>query len=199
MLQEPARPKENEMSRIYEIMYLLDNNAVRAGWKEAKAAATGLIEKHGGKVLSARRWDERKLAYSIRQRRRGTYLLAYGALEADGVATLRRELDLTESVLRYLILSAESVPAQELELTQAESSAGFIVPGRRPRTCPRPNRRSRKRNPRPSGSRARPASCGRGGLSHASDRYDRGDRFEAPTYEKVKAKDRTSTTRTSSS
>ena len=116
------------MSRIYEIMYLLDNNAVRAGWKEAKAAATALIEKHGGKVLAARRWDERKLAYTIRQRRRGTYLLAYGELEAAGVATLRRELDLTESVLRYLILQVDSVPAQELELTRAESAAGFVVP-----------------------------------------------------------------------
>ena len=116
------------MSRIYEIMYLLDNNAVRAGWKEAKAAATALIEKHGGKVLSARRWDERKLAYPIRQRRRGTYLLAYGELGAQSVATLRRELDLTESVLRYLILQVEAVPPQELELTRAESAAGFVVP-----------------------------------------------------------------------
>jgi small subunit ribosomal protein S6 len=116
------------MSRTYEIMYLLDNNAVRAGWKEAKAAATGLIEKHGGKVLSARRWDERALAYPIRQRRRGTFLLAYASLDAKGSAELRRELDLTESVLRYLILTAESVPEQELELTKAEGAAGFVVP-----------------------------------------------------------------------
>lgn len=116
------------MSRTYEIMYLLDNNAVRAGWKEAKAAATGLIEKHGGKVLSARRWDERALAYPIRQRRRGTYLLTYASLDAKGTAGLRRELDLTENVLRYLILTAEGVPPQELELTAAESQAGFVVP-----------------------------------------------------------------------
>ena len=116
------------MSRTYEIMYLLDNNAVRAGWKEAKAAATGLIEKHGGKVLSAHRWDERALAYPIRQRRRGTFLLAYASLDANGSAELRRELDLTESVLRYLILTAESMPEQELELTKAEGAAGFVVP-----------------------------------------------------------------------
>jgi small subunit ribosomal protein S6 len=124
------------MSRIYEIMFLLDNNAVRAGWKEAKAAATALIEKHGGKVLTARRWDERKLAYAIRQRRRGTYLLAHGELEAAGVATLRRELDLTESVLRYLILQVEAVPPGELELTQAESAAGFVVPVPPPEDVP---------------------------------------------------------------
>ena len=116
------------MSRTYEIMYLLDNNTVRAGWNEAKSAATALITKHGGKVLSARRWDESKLAYPIKQRRRGTFLLAYCELAGDGVATLRRELDLTEHVLRYLILSAEAVPPQELELTRAESEAGFVVP-----------------------------------------------------------------------
>ena len=124
------------MSRTYEVMFLLDNNAVRAGWKESKAAATGLIEKHGGKVLSARRWDERKLAYSIRQRRRGTYLLVYGELAADGVATLRRELDLTESVLRYLILQVEAVPPKELELSQAESQSGFVVPEPPPEDVP---------------------------------------------------------------
>lgn len=116
------------MSRIYEVMYLLDNNAVRAGWKEAKAATTALVEKHHGKVLSARRWEERKLAYTIRQRRRGTYLLSYVEIGPADVAGLRRELDLTESVLRYLILSTESVPAQELELTKLEASADFVVP-----------------------------------------------------------------------
>jgi len=116
------------MSRTYEIMYLIDNNAVRAGWKEAKSAVAALVEKHGGKVLSSRRWEERLLAYPIRRRRRGTYLLAYAEMEPSQVGGLRRELDLADSVLRYLILSVESVPPQELELTAAESSADFVVP-----------------------------------------------------------------------
>ncbi len=128
------------MSRTYEIMYLLDNNAVRAGWNEAKAAATALVTKHGGKVLSARRWEERKLAYPIKQRRRGTYLLTYAEFGTEGIASLRRELDLTESVLRYLILSAEAVPATELELTRLESEAGFVVPAPPPEDTPEEER-----------------------------------------------------------
>jgi small subunit ribosomal protein S6 len=116
------------MSRNYEIMILLDNEVVRAGWKEAKAAATALIEKHGGKVLTARRWEERKLAYVIRQRRRGTYLLVYAELQPGDVAPLRREFDLTEIVLRYLILSAEEIPAEERTLSEAESAVDFVVP-----------------------------------------------------------------------
>ena len=116
------------MSRIYEIMYLLDNNTVRAGWKEAKAAATGLIEKHGGKVLAARRWDERKLAYPIEKKNRATFLLAYYEMGNQHIPELRRDLELNERVLRYLILRAEAVPASELELSQAENAADFVVP-----------------------------------------------------------------------
>ena len=93
------------MSRIYEIMVLLDNNVVRAGWKEAKGLATGLIEKHAGKVLSARRWDERKLAYPIKRQKRGTYYLNYFDATGDAVTNIRRDLTLTEGVLRFLVLA----------------------------------------------------------------------------------------------
>lgn len=116
------------MSRLYEMMFVIDNNAVRAGWSEAKAAVTGLVGKHGGTVKTARRWGERRLAYPIRRRRRGTYLLAYGELEPAEVAGLRRELDLSETVLRYLVLQAGELPEQELALAQAETEAGFEVP-----------------------------------------------------------------------
>ncbi len=116
------------MTRIYESMFLIDNNAVRAGWNDVKAQVAALVEKHGGKLLTARRWDERKLTYPIRGRRRATFLLAYCGLGGDGVANLRRELDISETILRYLLLRAEAVPPQELELTQAEAAAGFQVP-----------------------------------------------------------------------
>jgi len=116
------------MSRTYEMMYLLDNDAVRAGWNEAKAGVATLLEKHGGKVLAARRFDERKLAYTIKRRRRGTFLLVHAEMPPEGVTPLRRELDLADHVLRYLILSVDQVPAEELELTKAEAEADFVVP-----------------------------------------------------------------------
>lgn len=116
------------MSRLYEMMFVVDNNAVREGWTEAKASVASLIEKHGGSVKSSRRWGERRLAYPIRRRQRGTYLLTYGEMEPGDVAGLRRELDLSETVLRYLVLQVEEVPEAELELTRAESEAGFEIP-----------------------------------------------------------------------
>lgn len=116
------------MTRIYECMFLLNNDAVREGWREAKAGVSTLIEKHGGRVHASRRWDERKLAYPIRGRRRATFLLAHCEIPPTSASELRRDLDISEVVLRYLMTSVESVPPAELELTQAEAADDFQVP-----------------------------------------------------------------------
>jgi small subunit ribosomal protein S6 len=114
--------------KLYETMLLLDNQAVRAGWRQAKAAVTEVLTKHGARVATARRFDERRLAYPIKGKKRGTYLLAYYEIDPAGTDGLRRELDLSETVLRYIQIGAESVPEAERELHQAELADDFEVP-----------------------------------------------------------------------
>lgn len=116
------------MTALYEGMFLLDNRAVRTDWAQAKSAVTHALEKHGAKVLTARRWDERKLAYPIRRQRRATYLLAYFEHEGDGLPGLRRDLEIDERVLRYLLLAVEAVPEGEEEKSRAELESGFTPP-----------------------------------------------------------------------
>jgi len=96
-------------------MVLLDNREVRQGWEPLKQAVTGMFEKHGGEVVSARRWDERRLAYPIRGQLRGTYLLVYYKSAGDGNVLLRRDLELSEPVLRHMITVCEEVPEQAYE------------------------------------------------------------------------------------
>ncbi len=116
------------MSQIYEGMFLLDNDVVREGWDGAKALVTGALDKHKATILSARRWDERRLAYPIKGRHRATYLLAYYQIPNEELAGLRREFDLSEKVMRYLFTSVDEVPEGELELAQAEGADDFMVP-----------------------------------------------------------------------
>lgn len=116
------------MTALYESMFLLDNAVVREGWNKAKAVITDTLEKHGATVKTIRRWDERKLAYPIKNKNRGTYALCYFEMGNEQIAAMRREFDLSERVLRYLILRAEEVPAAELELSTAEHAADFVVP-----------------------------------------------------------------------
>ena len=116
------------MTQPYEGMFLLDNQAVRADWSQAKSTVTELLAKHGAAVKTARRWDERPLAYAIKGRKRATYLLTYFEQDGAQVDALRHDLDIEERVLRYLILSTEAVPEGELAKSQAELEAGFSVP-----------------------------------------------------------------------
>jgi small subunit ribosomal protein S6 len=116
------------MSQLYEGMFLLDNDVVRAGWNAAKHQVTDLVTKHGGKVVTARRWSERKLAYPVRGRRRGTFLLMYYELPRTGIPPFVRDLDLSESLLRYLLLRCDALPEGEAALAAQESAADYSAP-----------------------------------------------------------------------
>lgn len=104
-----------QRTHTYECMCLLDNREVRAGWEPLKKAVTGVFGKHGGNVLSARRWDERRLAYPIKGQNRGTYLLVYFSADTQAVAGIRRDLQFNESVLRSLLLECAEVPPAAYE------------------------------------------------------------------------------------
>lgn len=104
-----------QRTRTYECMCLLDNREVRKGWQPLKDAVTGVFTKHGAKILSSRRWDERRLAYSIRGQQRGTYLLVYFAADTQSLTAVRRDLQFNESVLRNLLVECAEVPQSAYE------------------------------------------------------------------------------------
>src|SRR5690606_3284976 len=58
--------QEQGVTQTYECMVLVHNQEVRKGWQACKQAVVDLFTKHNAQVLSARRWDERKLAYPIK-------------------------------------------------------------------------------------------------------------------------------------
>ena len=103
-------------------MCLLDNREVRKGWQPLKDSVLAMFTKHGGKVLSGRRWDERRLAYSIRGQQRGTYLLVYFSANTQVLTAIRRDLQFNESLLRFLLVECEDVPQ-----TAYEPEAAFDI------------------------------------------------------------------------
>jgi small subunit ribosomal protein S6 len=116
------------MTTIYEGMYLLDNEAVRQDWNAAKSIITSTLEKHGATVHTARRWDERRLAYPIKKRNRATFLLSYFEIPGENIPAMRRDFELNETVLRSLEIAVDAIPETETDLAAAEQSKDFIVP-----------------------------------------------------------------------
>ncbi len=122
-------------TRNYECMCLLDNGEVRKGWEPLKDAVAGMFTKHEAKVLSNRRWDERRLAYSIKGQQRATYLLLYFAADTQTLPSIRRELEFSESMLRYMITECEDIPADAYE-PEAEFDVNAIPEDDAPEVAP---------------------------------------------------------------
>ena len=103
------------MKKNYECMLLLDNREVKKGWDELKATVNGLFDKHGAEVLSARRWDERRLTFPIKRQQRATYLLMYFNADAPQVQAIRRDMEFSDTVLRNFVISCEKIPEAAFE------------------------------------------------------------------------------------
>ena len=75
-----------------------------------------LVKTLGGTIHDINRWGRKKLAYPIRKKEQGYYIVI--TFEADGssITGLERELELNEAVLRYLnIAAAKKSPEKEKE------------------------------------------------------------------------------------
>ncbi|MDF1837989.1 MAG: 30S ribosomal protein S6 [Planctomycetota bacterium] len=116
------------MSQIYESMILLSNQVVREDWRKAKALVGGFLTKHGASIKSLRRYEERRLSYPMAGNLRATYYLAYFEIPGDSIPQLRREFELSEVVLRNLILAVDEMPEEELALAALEDDAEYTVP-----------------------------------------------------------------------
>lgn len=90
---------------IYEGMFLLDSGRAAKDWEGTKALVDNVLARYGAKPVLADRWDERKLTYTIKRQKRGTYYLCYFDAPGVSVSEIRRDLTLTEGVLRFLILA----------------------------------------------------------------------------------------------
>ncbi len=109
---------------IYEATLILDNREVKKGWRTLKGRVKELLERHGCKVVAARRREDRKLAYEIKKQKRGTYFLSYLEHPApgDSLFELDRDLLLQDFVLRHMILKVEAVPEGEVDLSAKEDA-----------------------------------------------------------------------------
>lgn len=89
--------------KIYEIMVLLDPEFGRDA-EAATGHVSAMVEKNGGAVIRIEKYAEQRLAYEIRRRKRGVYVLAAIRLDPAKVGELTQTFRYDEHVLRDLIL-----------------------------------------------------------------------------------------------
>jgi small subunit ribosomal protein S6 len=114
-------------ANVYEGMFILDSNRYSRDSAAVSGQIPEIIQKLGGEILASRLWEERRLAYPVNGHRKGTYWLTYFKLDGNQLANLNRQCQLSESILRTLILKVDSRIADALV---SHALAGGTAPRR---------------------------------------------------------------------
>ena len=93
----------------YEVMYIIDTALEEQARVDLINRFSGLVELNGGQVDRVDEWGKRRLAYPINYKTEGYYVLMYIAAPADLPRELERNLQISDSVLRYMVIRFEGV------------------------------------------------------------------------------------------
>jgi small subunit ribosomal protein S6 len=109
----------------YEGMFILDSNRYNRDPAAVSGQVNDIIKRNGGEILVSRLWEERRLAYPIDGHRKGSYWLAYFRMDSKHVSQVQRECQLSDPILRALILKVEPRIADALVAhARASTTAG---------------------------------------------------------------------------
>jgi small subunit ribosomal protein S6 len=114
-----AAAEKIEKSNQYEGMFLLPAGAA-AEVDASTNTVRGIIERHGGKILVIKKWDERKLTYEVKKQKRGLYVIAYFNAPPAAVAAIERDVNLSEEVLRVMVTQADHLNQDEMNAVEPQ-------------------------------------------------------------------------------
>lgn len=88
----------------YEVTYIVEATL-------GEDATTALVERfsesvktNGGEIRQVKPWGKRRLAYEVKGRREGLYVTMHFSATPDGMAEVRRQMGLTDEVLRSMFV-----------------------------------------------------------------------------------------------
>ena len=119
--------------RLYEGMFLLDASESAKNWSELESHVGTLLSKNQARLEYGERWPDQKLAYPVKGIRKGTYYLTYFRAATTSIDELRRDAELSEHVLRLLVVQEEFI---EDEMKRRRDAAARRVTEER--EAPRP-------------------------------------------------------------
>ncbi len=129
---------ETVVKKLYEAMFLVDSAEAAADWDGINTTIKNILKRAEAEIVSIKKWDERKLAYEIKGKTRGTYILCYFKAGGERIRDIERDVRLSERIMRVLILCAEHrakeyiekdtavVPAEKREQKATQTAAESV-------------------------------------------------------------------------
>jgi small subunit ribosomal protein S6 len=93
--------------RRYELMLVLRPDAPDDRASAVIDRTTRQLVAGGGQIVKVAPWGRRRLAYPIERYRDGSYHILVFEAPSESIAELERSLEITEEVLRHLVVRVE--------------------------------------------------------------------------------------------
>ena len=105
---------------LYEMMIILKPLLPDDARKEIHKSITDLCEKLKGKAEDTDIWGKRYLSYKISGHQEGYYILYTLSLPSSSVKEFRRQMDLKQEILRYLLVKVDGDEVQKVGIKKKE-------------------------------------------------------------------------------
>jgi small subunit ribosomal protein S6 len=89
---------------------------------KAEEKVTKIITDNGGNITSTDNWGKRKLAYAIKKQEHAVYVFYTVELPETGVRKVESTLNITDEVIRYLIVRPDLKALAKAEDAKAEKA-----------------------------------------------------------------------------
>lgn len=89
---------------------------------KAEEKVTKIITSGGGKVVSNDNWGKRKLAYPIKKQEHAVYVFYTVEMPGEAVKKVEGTLNITDEVIRYLIVRPDLKAIAKAEALKAEKA-----------------------------------------------------------------------------
>lgn len=89
---------------------------------KAEERVTKIFTSNGGKVTNVDNWGKRKLAYPIAKQEHAIYVFYTVEMPGEGVKKVEGTLNITDEVIRYLIVRPDLKAIAKAEAAKAEKA-----------------------------------------------------------------------------
>lgn len=89
---------------------------------KAEERVTAIFTKNGGKVNATDNWGKRKLAYPIDKQDYAVYVFYTLDMPGESIAKVEQTLNITDEVIRYLIVRPDLKAIAKAEAAKAEKA-----------------------------------------------------------------------------
>jgi small subunit ribosomal protein S6 len=118
-----SRKEDSEM-RKYETFFIMDPDLPDEVNAIVDEKLKSVVSSKGGMVLTYTPWGKKKLAYPVKKRTRGHYILMEYAGGPDLVAELERNMRLDERVLKFITVKLQ----ERFDPEKEEARKAALVP-----------------------------------------------------------------------